>query len=394
MMRRFLLLIAAVAAAVQGIRAQSSFDAMNVEKFYFKVNTSNVVAKKISAAWQRQADALAEENRGAFFDGLFAVTRTAATGVLGQSAGAIVSASINTIKEKIKSRKADWEQLVQRESFYEKRISMLSNIDDFYSTVSDAGALDPSGMSFNGFTCLQQRGRDTVFYFSCSLDTAQSSLVRILRHSKFQLRLDTLIFKPALCNLPNDPTRAFSERKSYSFSERGSISLALEFEISSSWINQAIQVHDDVELGKFTVNVPVSKESLDSDGRFVYIGGKSTESEQIQILGDCFIVPRSYIGVRDVQGVYHDAWGTGQYKASLVIRESCGVTPVFADNWKDDWKSRPKKSTLKQDLLQTVNQVWNTSSKAWICTLTQAPVSYTKQQVLSALGITQPVSPQ
>ncbi len=119
---------------------------------------------------------------------------------------------------------------------------LIENIDDFYTNISDAGALDPSGMSFNGFACLQQRGNDTVLYLVCQLDTSEAALSQILFHSKFQLKLDTLIFNPRLCNLPNDESRCFSERKPFSFDERGNISLSIDISITSSWINQAIQV--------------------------------------------------------------------------------------------------------------------------------------------------------
>ncbi len=364
-----------------------NFYPSNVEKYEVKVINSPNITKKISAKYQQQAEALASENRGAFFSGLLSITETAAFGVLGQSTSTLASATFSTITSAIKNKKQNWQNAVKKESSFEKKLLMIENIDDFYTTISDAGALDPCGMAFNGLSCLQKRGQDTVLFISCSLDTSDISVARILKHSKFELKLDTLTFNPTLCNLPNDSSRTFAERKPYSFDDRGNISLSIKIEFSSSWINQAIQIHKDVKLGEFTSNISISKNTLEQDGIFRFIRGKNLKSENCSITGDCFIIPRSYIGVRDTHGIYHDAWGTGQYKVAITLKELCGVSQEFAKNWKDDWKDRPKQSTIKQDLSNTIKQTWSKNSNTWICSFTQAPMTYTKQQVMSALGI-------
>ena len=363
-----------------------SFKPSNVVKYDVSVLSDNKVAKKISAQWEQQAEALAAGTRGGFFDGLFAATKTAAMATGGQGASALASVTFNTIVNAIKGRKEEWKKAVENENMYEKKIVMLENIDDFYSHASDAGALDPSGMSFNGFSCLQQRGGDTVFYVACHLDTSDIAIGRILRHSKFQLQLDSLVFNPLLCNLPNDNTRAYSDRKHFSFKERGTLSFAIDMEITSSWINQAVQVHSDVKLGSFAIRVPITETSLDSDGLFRYVLGKADNKVDCSVIGDCFIVPRSYIGVRDENGVYHDAWGTGQYKVTMIIKETCGISPEFQKNWKADWKSRPKQSTLTHSIATGIKETLTKNSGTWVCSITEAPMSYTKQQITKALG--------
>jgi len=379
------LAISIAANAQDGDTDLTAFNPANVEKYDVKVQTSNAISDKISAKWEQQAEALESNTRGAFFEGLAAVTKTAAFGVMGQSGSAIASVAFATIAASVKGNKSEWRNIVEKENMYEKKLMMLENIDDFYSNVSDAGALDPSGMSFNGFACLQQRGCDTILYVVCRLDTAEAALSRILFHSKFQLQLDTLIFNPQLCNLPNDNSRSFSERKPFSFDERENISLSIDMTITSSWINQAIQVYNDVHLGDFSIKVPIYKENLDSDSIFRYIAGKPGNAGFCQISGDCFIVPRSYMGVRDSRGIYHDAWGTGQYKVTMTVKETCGISPDFEKNWKADWKSRPK-TPLKYNLIQSIKQTWDSNSGTWICTLTEAPANYTKQQITNALG--------
>ena len=365
-----------------------SFKPVNVVKYDVSVLSDNGVAKKITSQWELQAEALSEGTRGGFFDGLFAATKTAAMATGGQGASALASVTFTTIVNAIKGRKEEWKKAVDKENTYEKKIVMLENID-FYSTVSDAGALDPSGMSFNGFACFQQRGGDTVFYIACHLDTSDYAIGRILKHSKFQLQLDTLVFNPLLCNLPNDNTRAFSERNKFSFKERGTLFFTIDMDITSSWINQAVQVHNDVKLGSFAIRVPITENSLDADGIFRYALGREDNKVDCSVIGDCFIVPRSYIGVRDENGNYHDAWGTGQYKVTMVIKETCGISDDFQKHWKADWKKRPKPSTLTQSIATGIKETLTKNSSTWVCSITEAPVAYTKQQITQALGGTQ-----
>lgn len=363
-----------------------SFKPANVVKYDVSVLSDQGVAKKISTQWKQQADALASGTRGGFFEGLFAATKTAAMATGTQGASALASVTFSTIVNAIKGRKEEWKKAVEQESMYEKKIVMLENIDDFYSTVSDAGALDPSGMSFNGFSCLQKRGADTVFYVACHLDTSDYAIGRILKHSKFQLQLDSLVFNPLLCNLPNDNTRSFSERKKFSFEERGSLSFAIDMDITSSWINQAVQIHNDIKLGSFAIRVPITETSLDNDGIFRYVLGGDDNKVECSVVGDCFIVPRSYIGVRDENGIYHDAWGTGQYKVTMTIKETCGVSDSFQKHWKADWKSRPKQSTLTKSIATGIKETLSKNSSSWVCSITEAPANYTKQQITMALG--------
>ncbi len=139
-------------------------------------------------------------------------------------------------------------------------------------------------------------------------------------------------------------------------------------------------------MGDFSIKVPIIKENLDSDSTFRFIAGKQGNAGICQIAGDCFIVPRSYIGVRDSQGIYHDAWGTGQYKVAMTVKEICGITSEFEKNWKTDWKSRPK-TPLKHNMIRTIKQIWDENSNSWICTLTEAPANYTKQQITDALDM-------
>ncbi|MBR2199382.1 MAG: hypothetical protein IJ894_01335, partial [Bacteroidales bacterium] len=171
------------------------------------------VSQKISQQWEEQTEAISGESRG-FWMGLLNATKGAALGAL-QSSGStsFITMGAEKIGDLLKSKKEQWRAVVTKENRFEKNLFMLENIDDFYSKVSGAGALDPSSLCFNGFGCLQRRGNDTVLLVTAHLDTSEAAISRILRHSKFELVLDTLVFNPKLCNLPNDSARSFSQRK-------------------------------------------------------------------------------------------------------------------------------------------------------------------------------------
>ena len=353
------------------------------------------VSQKISQQWEEQSEAISGGDSRGFWMGVLGATKGAALGAL-QSTGAksFVTMGAEKLGDMLKSKKGEWKQVVTKENHFEKKLFMLENIDDFYSKVSGAGALDPSSLSFNGFGCLQMRGADTVLLITAHLDTSDAAISRILRHSKFELMLDTLVFNPRLCNLPNDSARSFSERKPYSFAERGSVGLKIDVKITSSWINQAIQIYKDVELGTFTIQTPINEESLDKDGVFRYFRTRN-DGKDCQIIGESFIVPRSFIGVRDSEGHYHDCWGTGQYKIAMTIKETCTITPHFEENWKADWKERQvaakaaKKAQHKKfGVICSIKQSCIDNGSTWVTSLVEAPANYTVAQVKGMMGFT------
>ena len=405
----FLLFMASVSVAVsqdknvaQGKSASKDSDTASVERavkhgdflcYDVLVFSDRQVSQKIASQWQEQSEAISGGNSRGFWMGLLDATKGAALGALqSTSSKSFVTMGAEKLGDMLKSKKEQWRQVVTKENKFEKKLFMLENIDDFYSNVSGAGALDPSSLCFNGFGCLQKRGADTVLLITAHLDTSDAAISRILRHSKFELVLDTLVFNPKLCNLPNDSARTFSERKPYSFDERGSVGLKIDVKITSSWINQAIQIYKDVELGTFTVQTPINETSLDSDGVFRYFRARN-DGKDCQIIGESFIVPRSFIGVRDSDGNYHDCWGTGQYKIAMTIKETCTITPQFEENWKADWKERQvaakadKKSQHKSlGLISSMKQTCIQNGSTWVTTLVEAPANYTVSQVKGMFG--------
>lgn len=348
------------------------------------------IGMDITRKYSAQLEGLSQDmSRGYLMDllgqGLTAAKKVASTSLMG-----LVSTGVNMLGDMVRSKKNDWRAAVARENVFVKTLPMMENIEDFYSDVSFAGALDPSSLSFNGFGCLQKRDNDTVLYMVCHLDTTEYGVGRILKHSKFELTLDTLVFNPYKCDLPNDSTLPYSRRMPFSFSTRTNLNLQISLNVMSSWINQAIQLHRDQSLGQFFVNVPINENTLDADSVFRFYRGSSRNKAMCDITGESFIVPRSYIGVRDANGNFHDAWGTGQYKMSMTLRETCSSTEAFDKNWKADWKARKMNKSHKVDFGRAMRQLWDTNGSKWIMSIVEAPAKMLTQDFLTTIGFLQP----
>lgn len=348
------------------------------------------IGKDITRKYDAQLEGLRQDMSRGYLSNLLGQGLTAAKKAASTSLMGLVSTGVNMIGDMVRSKKNDWSAAVARENVFVKALPMMENIEDFYSDVSFAGALDPSSLSFNGFGCLQKRDNDTVLYMVCHLDTTEYGVGRILKHSKFELTLDTLVFNPYKCDLPNDSTMPYSMRVPFSFTNRDNLNLQISLNVMSSWINQAIQLHRDQTLGQFFVNVPINENTLDADSVFRFYRGSSNNKAVCDITGESFIVPRSYIGVRDANGRFHDAWGTGQYKMSMTLRETCSNTEAFDKNWKADWKARKMNKGHKVDFGRAMRQLWDANGSKWVMSIVEAPAKMLTQDFLATIGFLQP----
>jgi len=240
-----------------------------------------------------------------------------------------VTEIVNAIQYKQKKKK-EWRQMIERECNYTDSITSIKGLKDFYSEVSTLGALDPSNINFDGISLRGTRDGEEVLYMSCHIDTTR--LDHMFQHSKFNLVLDTLIFHPYQCHLPNLQANGIrllsgqtSERdNSFSFDERQNLRVALEMTLTSSWINEAVMVMDNVELGKFKLNIDINS----AVPEFIYSRkqiernravGLQRDTTFIDIEGDCFVVPRSYMPISGGKRM----WGTGEYNVKVKMRETC-----------------------------------------------------------------------
>ena len=160
--------------------------------------------------------------------------------------------------------------------------------------------------------------------------------------------------------------------------------------LTSSWINHLTQLFRDQELGNFTLSVPVDFVSLDERGFFRYVREEDSPSKY-KIIGESFIVPRSFMPYRNSQNLYQNSWGTGEYKLAIELRETCDITDSYRENWKADRKRRkkmmPSEGILTRSWQTITNQRWDEISQQWIITTLKAPAGVFVKDLIDKLGL-------
>lgn len=310
------------------------------------------------------------------------------SGVASGLVEAIVTETFNLMQYR-KKQKREWMRMIQNENNYTDSITSIKGLKDFYASNSHLGALDPSDINFDGIEIRGMRNGKQVIYMSCSID--RSRLDHLFRHSKFNLVLDSLVFNPYVCHLPNvtaNGIRTMREIKrgktdvkgdtiirpgtggnGFSFDERNNLRVGIDFSLYSSWINQAVQIHKDVELGdfKFTVKIPNDVIGEYTYSRNVILKDAMLRPENerqaflshnlIDIDGDCFVVPRSFMPLDNGKPM----WGTGEYNIKVKVRESC----QFADNsdkakhWHEDYKRLRQMQNMSDEVQEYFQTLWN-----------------------------------
>ena len=245
----------------------------------------------------------------------------------------LVSLGFNYLSEALKSDREKWYRRAQQQCYYNQLLSTETQINDFYALPSTKGAMDPENLKFDGFGCKQYievKGDSKegigVFYIFCKMRRDSIGLQHIINHSKFMVEVDSLVFNPKYCNLPNDSTGSADSR--FSFEKRDNLKLQLKVRFYSSWMNQATMITNNQLLGEFTVNVEIDKNKLNSEGLFIYDKNDPDFEKLVSVDGDSFIVPRSYTGTTD--GVsYNLSWGTGQYRIEMEVSERCSIVDSY-----------------------------------------------------------------
>ena len=273
-----------------------------------------------------------------------------------------------------KNQKQKWMEMRNKECVFIDSLCSVNGQRDFYRLPSSYGPLDPSDMNFDGITFRASRGGKDVLRMVCHLDTTRLS--HLFLHSKFYLVLDTLEFHPYQSFLPNlsanrvtgPDAKASDDEKAYwntisqfDFAEQKDPKLKIRLDFSSSWINEAVQVHRDVFLGSFDIEIPIKEDNLTGSVYFysrqqALAEGKPT----IDVKGDCFVVPRSYMPV----SAQNPSWGTGEYKLKVVMSETCRYNPdgKRAKNWHDDYKQLVR----MQNNGKASNEYWTSIKSAVI----------------------------
>ncbi len=332
-------------------------------------------------------------NRG-FLDNLTGLYKKSAAGQAVSVTSSLLNFGLNAIIAATKSKKPEWEKAVRGECTFVRRLPMQMEILDFYRHPSTNGPLDPTDMNFNGFGCRQvieytdpdgNVREEEVFYVTCKVKSGPEGKARMLTHSKFEMEVDTLRFNYALCDLPNDSLgMATDNRIGFSFDSRKDLKFVVNATITSSWINQALMVFNDQPLGSFDIVASIDPKYIDGDGVFRYYADRDRNSgKNVRVSGDCFLVPRSYVGSSDMRNI-QDSWGTGQYKVEMKVSEVCKINEKYymtadgRDNkkWKDEWrliKKRKKQPSVWKQLLGVVSSQYKDSK--WVTVLAEPAIN-------------------
>ena len=262
----------------------------------------------------------------------------------------VVVKYISSLIHKEKNDREAWRKAVQQQSRFVQNLATVNYIDDFYYTSSSYGALDPMNMKFNGFGCKcsmspaemmgrggNRKGQSSQssvirsgaeaeqasdseileFYVLCKLRRDSLGLHHIVNHSKFYVDVDQLVFDTRHTSLPNDslPGRAL---KPFDFRGRKNLTFNLNVKVYSSWVNEAIMLTDNQQIGEFNITARIDSGDLDQNGLFVYDPVKHLG--KVSVTGDCFLVPRSFTGTSNAP-----SWGTGQYRLDMTVSETCSM---------------------------------------------------------------------
>lgn len=305
---------------------------------------------------------------------------------------------INLTKIRSKQKRA-WEEMRMKECTFVDSLQSVNGQSDFYSRQSNYGPLDPSDMNFDGITLHAHRNGQEVLRLVCHIDTTKFD--HLFLHSKFHLVADTIVFNPYNSFLPNlKANRVQQPRESdasqdeidywntisqFNFEEHQSPSINIKLDIYSSWINELVQVFQDVKLGTFSINIPINEQEL-NDSIYVYCREKAIAEGKptIEVIGDCFVVPRSYMPV----SANNPSWGTGEYKMKVVLSEKCRYNPQSdrSKNWHRDYKQLVKMQNngkTKNDYLGDVVTTFRDNG----CTILKATYTPALFSLPSMIGI-------
>lgn len=284
--------------------------------------------------------------------------RNTAMGTVSTLSADILSGGIGMLVEAMRDKKTDWMMQAAKDCKFSKQLPMQQQITDFYASTSTRGAMDLDSIVFDGFGCQQylnfknpetgEPEKYLVFDLKCSLRKDDVGKERMLHHSKFEVVVDYLFFNPYLCNLPNDSVSEQNAalRTPFSFDSRKNLQFVVDAKVSSSWMNEAVQVANDQQLGEFKIVATIPGEDVIEKGDwypgyFVYINPTKENIKRfdlseaqvkemdkrrnnVKVTGESFLVPRSFIGY-DNSKKPQRVWGTGQYKVDMSISESCDI---------------------------------------------------------------------
>lgn len=247
----------------------------------------------------------------------------------------------------------EWKNHVEKQCRTDQKIASDSDYNEFYYLPSYQGAYDLNNLKFEGISCSyfiqtpesrreknlglgDGKGYD-VFFIKCSLRRDSLGLSAMANNTKFYLQVDSLVFYPDYCTIPNDGKARGNGH--FDFSKRTDLRLNMNVRFLSSWTNELGNIIQDEEIGKFNIQAFIAEKDLvrDANGNrvFVYTHSNASDNKNVQISGCSFLVPRSHLE--------KGSWGTGQYKLDISMTESCQVNPDYylTAKAREEWEKDP-----------------------------------------------------
>lgn len=311
-----------------------------------------------------------EQNSRGFFDSALGTALKTGYGSLASQkvvnmSTNLIDYTVNFIGTAIKNRKErfnNWYKTAKSYRQFSKTLSQNQTIGDFYGLPSTNGAFDPENIIFKGIGCSSyfsskgnggENGKhDEYCYVFCSLREDSVGLKSIVNHSKFLLEVDSIYFRPNLCDIPCNVSRKVSRNADF-FEKQTDLTVTLNAKIYSSWFNEAVMLQRDQLLGNFDVVMKIDKsDCVLENGEWVFRyskakdgdsylpsagnGNKREHKSQISISGESFLVPRSYSMDASGGNGSDPIWGTGEYRVDLTLSESCNLNMdyYYADEYK------------------------------------------------------------
>lgn len=303
--------------------------------------------------------------------------------------------AIRTWINKARNERKTWMTFAESHCHFQQQLHSERYIDDFYYAPSTSGALDPLNMKFKGFGCMcylkptdaigrgqlpkapYKEVQDTTreddaalweFYLTCKLREDSLGRAHIINHSKFYMDIDHFVFDTRHASLPNDSIYG-KPQKPFDFEKRCDLSFHVNVKVFSSWINEAIMLTEDKQIGEFNIFASIDPDDLTKDGVFVYNPEKHKGA--VQISGESFLVPRSYTGTVDAP-----SWGTGQYRLEIRVSEDCCINRSYymteakngkgmvwdKNKWKPEWEEM-KENCRGESVLSSA---WQSVSTAYV----------------------------
>lgn len=188
----------------------------------------------------------------------------------------------------------------------------------FYDQISSKGHFDPTGMQFKGFTVrrmAQIKGRDTLA-FKASFEVDTLNMYEIINSSVFRLKLTDFSLHFAKAKSPATKWYAPWSWGNKAINDR--LNMDLEVRFFTSYVTRDGLLHEDVQVGLFTMNLrnlPLNPATPGYDEFSASLKGRP-------LIGESFIIPRSFGYSVAHTGQLQESYGQGKYRIEVSVKEN------------------------------------------------------------------------